>query len=409
VSQQVQSRQFTEFSGIGGRVLSGTLSLGTILSGVALTIVLFSGWYFCMRWEMEAAATLYAEFVIAVALARYAMNGLYGEWQGTIFSAAGGSWMQAAAVGGRYLLLTGLWLVPLLALGLSFRKAGPELLQALMGGGAGDWIALLLLYILGTALTPPVFLIVSVSAEKLADVLSPAHWKRMFSGRLGDLFFIYVLYIGGSLVALVLCIPPTIQAFGQGLEMGVSVAAIACAALAGLSVNLLGRLCGFFAFGEPEPAAASSTPALATPHPPRPPAPSLPPAPPRVAPLPSAPLQAAHAAPHPPAPNPGGAQPLPAAPDPLAAAAALLKGGDLDGATRAFEAAVRADPAERKAVKGLMQIADARLGDPHQLEEAARIYALLLRVCAASPFADDMRRGLEEAERRLSRTHRPVG
>lgn len=461
-------REYTEFSGISGRVLRGSFSFGTMLSGVALTIVLFSGWYFFIRWGMEAAATLYSEFVIALALARYAMNGLYGEWQGTIFSAAGGPWTRAVAVAGRYLLLTALWLVPLLVVGLSFSKAGPELFQTLYGGGGSELITLVLLYILGMTLTPPVFLIVSVTADKLSDLFSASHWRRVLGGRLGDLFFIYVLYIGGSLSALVLCIPPTIEAFGQGPEMGVSVTALACAALVGLSVNLLGRLCGFFAFGEPEPAAGSAPV----------------PAPGRIVPSPASPppqpalldAQArADEARRRFAQDPAGAIAsleelrVACAPSPqilhalclmqaqagrkdaalatarkalplclergnlrpaaeifralapqmadlglnreqtLGIASAFVKMNDLGFAAHTYGEVVRMDAGERRAIKGLMQIADARLRDPQGIDEAIKIYKFLLQRCAASPLADDMRRGLEEAERRLARAARPVG
>jgi hypothetical protein len=89
----------------------------------------------------------------------------------------------------------------------------------------------------------------------------------------------------------------------------------------------------------------------------------------------------------------------------LSLAATLVKMGDLGTAVQTFAGVVRLDAGERRAIKGLLQIADLKMQDPARTGEAENIYRFLLQNCASSPLADDMRRGLEEAQRRLARMH----
>ena len=82
---------------------------------------------------------------------------------------------------------------------------------------------------------------------------------------------------------------------------------------------------------------------------------------------------------------------------------ALLKMGDLLGAAQAFAPVVIADPGETRAVKGLLGVADQRVRKNASVEDAIKLYKLLLNRSPLSPLAGDARRGLEEAERRMSR------
>jgi hypothetical protein len=84
-------------------------------------------------------------------------------------------------------------------------------------------------------------------------------------------------------------------------------------------------------------------------------------------------------------------------------ATTLLKSGDLAQATTAFGVALNLDHGDRKAIKGLMQIADHRLHREGKPKDAARIYTFLLQYASGSPFVEDMKRGLAEAEARLER------
>ena len=541
----------SEFSGVSGRVLRETLSAGTLLSGVCLGFFLtLGGWLLAQLGARDMVAP-FAQVVIALALARFAVNGLFGEWRGTIFSSAGGSWARVTMVAAFYFALSAIWLLPAFLLTPAADEFGPELASLAQGMGGGRVLALLLVCVLGIGLTPPVFLIVAVSAEGFADLVSAAHCKRLFQGRLGDLCVVYVLYLGSLLAALVLTLPLIVAAFGRGVEFGLFVSGLDLLFTGGLAVTLLGRLCGFYAFGEPEreaqaaadlphsappqhrtptpPAPAGSRPAGATAAPPRAPAAVRQPQPTGTVPAPThaAAPPAAGAQRHLAAPGarpataaaaanaaaprstsvpadaaaPSAVKPLhpsgkpslmdaqrrvdeaqrmmeqdPSraismleelrsshAPHPLilhalclmrqgaghlvealevarealplcfergslipaaeifralaasvkelglnrdqilSIAAALAKAGDLGTAAQTYAGIVRLDAGERRAIKGLLQIADLKMQDPARTGEAEKIYRFLMQHCASSPLADDMRRGLEEAQRRLAR------
>ena len=80
----------------------------------------------------------------------------------------------------------------------------------------------------------------------------------------------------------------------------------------------------------------------------------------------------------------------------------LRRHGDLVAAERAFESIVERDRGERRAVKGLLQVAEDHLvrGD---YPEAQRLFRTLLDRCGDSPLAMHMQDGLAEAERRLAK------
>jgi hypothetical protein len=106
------------------------------------------------------------------------------------------------------------------------------------------------IYVLASTLTPPVFLIVSVGAEGFADIFSPEHWRSQFSGRASDLFSIYVVYTGALAMVLLLGLPLVLLAFSASVKLGVALGIVTFCLLFGISLNLLGRLCGFFACGD---------------------------------------------------------------------------------------------------------------------------------------------------------------
>ena len=504
----------TEFSGIGGRVLRQSFSVLSLINGVIIGIILLVGTWFMMQWGEERLATLYSQAIVALALARFALNGLAGEWNGTIVSTAGGSWIMVGQVALRYMTLSALWVVPLLLLGLNFEAAGEEMGSLMLGAGGGLKITLAALYLLGLIMTPPIFLISSVSAETFRDLFTTAHWGRLFKGRLGDLYFIYVVYIGGVLTAIGLMTPVMVIGFTADPDAGIFVLGLVLLFIGGLALSLMGRLCGFYAFGESGPAQFSPSARLPADAPATPSAMK-----PRVAPPPAArpgpvnsttsPSGARYAAPAAAgssvsggtAPAPASAKPVtpsgkPAlmdakgrvdeawrrftedpqgaisvlrelrtthAPNPpilqalclmytkasqpgfaieiakeilplyferghigpateifralisnytqlsltrdqiLAIAANLLKTGEANVAAQTFGAVLRSDTGERRAIKGLLQVADLKLQDPAGVAAAVKIYKFLLQHCSSSPLAEDMRRGLDEAERRLAR------
>ena len=180
------SEHLTEFSGACGRILSKSISLRSMFSGVVLTFILFVGNFVLNMAGTPQAALPFNQIVFAFALGRFAVNGIYGEWSGSIFSTAGGSWFHVSFVAIRFLFLPGLWLIPMMIFG---SVPGEEAMAAMMmtGSGAGRLFGFLGLYVLAMTLTPPVLLIISVSAGDFGELLSPLHLRQMFSGRFADL------------------------------------------------------------------------------------------------------------------------------------------------------------------------------------------------------------------------------
>jgi hypothetical protein len=172
----------------------------------------------------------------------------------------------------RYLALTAIWLLPMLWLGRGLESGA----AAGMSMMSGKLIGFVLAYMLAMTLTPPVFLIVAVSADSFGDAFDPERWKALFAGRLGDLFAVYVVYTGTLGMVLILSLPPVAAAFGMAPKLGLLVAGLGFCMLFGLSVNLLGRLAGFFACGELDPDGTVDAPEASpeTPGTPQPPGPA---------------------------------------------------------------------------------------------------------------------------------------
>jgi len=80
----------------------------------------------------------------------------------------------------------------------------------------------------------------------------------------------------------------------------------------------------------------------------------------------------------------------------------LRKAGDLEAAEATYLGILDRDRGERRAVKGLLQIAEAYL-QITDYDRARDLYQLLLHRCPDSPFAVHMEDGLVEAERRRSK------
>ena len=179
------------FGGMAGRVLRGTLSAGPLLSGfVLITSLGFLG-YVLREGGARDAFLIVSQLSVVLVLSRFARNGLAGEWEGTIFSSHGGSWLDAGAVSFRYLVLTMVWLLPVLLMGWRPEAVMEVVGQVIMGGGASKLLALTAIFFTHTAPTPPVFLIVSVGASRFADFVDQRHWGRLFANRGGDLFLVY--------------------------------------------------------------------------------------------------------------------------------------------------------------------------------------------------------------------------
>ncbi len=240
--------RLTEFSGVVGQVLGRSIGFASLASGFALTMILFGGGFILGLAGAPEIAFPFSQIVIAFAMARFALNGMFGEWGGSLFSSSGGSVAAVGAVALRYLVLSALWIVPAMVLA----PGQDELAAAAMMGpaAAGGMGGLLLVYTFGMVLTPPIFLIVATRSGSFGEMFSPATWSEMFRGRIGDLFVIYAIYTGGVGMVLVLALPFVFLAFMAKWQLGVFVAGVCFLLLIGISANLLGRLCGFFACGD---------------------------------------------------------------------------------------------------------------------------------------------------------------
>lgn len=234
------------YGGVSGRVLREAMSGASLVTGLSLIICLGTLSYIMAKFHAEDAFAAFLHLTVIAVLARFAVNGYAGEWGGTVFSGRGGTWMETGAVGLRYLALSLVWLLPALLLGWRPETVNAAMGEAFLGGGS-KW--LILTCFVGTflALTPPVFLIVSVGAVRFRDIVDAEHWRSLFRGRLGDLFLIYALYLGALTMTAVLVMPFLVSLAAKNPDAA-TVAGLGCLAFAGgLAVNLLGRLCGFFA------------------------------------------------------------------------------------------------------------------------------------------------------------------
>ncbi|HET9233756.1 MAG TPA: tetratricopeptide repeat protein [Candidatus Eisenbacteria bacterium] len=239
------------FGGVAGRVLQGTLSVGPLFSGFVVITSLGLLGYVLREGNARNAFLIVSQLSVVMVLSRFARNGLAGEWDGTIFSSQGGSWQDTTAVAFRYLVLNLVWLLPVLLLGWRPEAIMEAIGQVIMGGGATKLLALTAVFFTLTALTPPVFLIVSVGANRFADIADQRHWRRLFAGRGGDLFLVYALYLGA--LGMVFCLSLPLFALLAGHKDILTFTGFFFLSFAaGMSLDLLGRLCGFFAGVEPE-------------------------------------------------------------------------------------------------------------------------------------------------------------
>ena len=477
------------FGGVAGRVLKGSLSVGPLLSGLVLLSGLGMLGYMLHAVDAPNLYFVLVQITVVLALCRFALNGLAGEWEGTIFSSRGGSILNAALISLRYGTLTLIWLLPVLLLGWRPQAVTNAIAQLMMGEGVTKILALTAVFLTLTALTPPVFLIVSVGASRYADIANQRHWRRLFQNRAADLFLVYSVYLGA--LGMVLCLSlPLFSVLAGHKELATFIGFLFVSFAGGMSLDLLGRLCGFYASHEeetetieeptvnvdvPEP---TSVPTLrlvtAAPRPHREPA--------AVSPTPAAPvLKVLSPTGKPPlldarerldelerrretdpegvistlkdmresyAPHPlvmhrlaimlfeqgnttdslvvarealplcleRGAQRLAAEiygahidqdfglsrDTVLLLAQDLRRHGDLDGAERAFGSILDRDRGDRRAVKGMLQVAEDHLVRS-EYNEAQRLFRMLLDRCGDSPLAMHMHDGLAEAERRLAK------
>jgi hypothetical protein len=106
------------------------------------------------------------------------------------------------------------------------------------------------LYVAAATLAPPASLVIAAGAPSFADVFSPSHWRVCFGGRLGDLFLLYAVYLGTIAFVVLGSLPVVALGAVASAPLAAVLGAGSLCFACGLAVTLLGRLAGFYAFGE---------------------------------------------------------------------------------------------------------------------------------------------------------------
>lgn len=251
--------ELSRFGGVAGGVLGKAFGWRAMANGLMVCLCLFFVGFFFGMFQAPRIASVFTQAIIGFALARAALNGVHGEYRGTLLSSAGGVWTTVVTVAARYTLLTVLWQLPLMMMGLS---TDPQTIQGLATGvGLGNMFGLFMAYVVLSTVTPPLFLCISVAAGGFVEIFHPETWKRTFGGRLPDLLTIYAVYSGAVALLLVVGVPITLGLFAVAWPLGLLFGLASLVFFVGVSLDLLGRLCGFFAFGhDPLSPAGSGAP-----------------------------------------------------------------------------------------------------------------------------------------------------
>ena len=130
----MQERSWTDFSGISGRVINGALGFRSLFTGIILTILVVIIAKVSVQAGSPSASFIMVELLFALVFARFALNGLHGEFAGSLLSTSSGPWSSVVPVAIRHMTLSLLWLVPLILLG--HNQLAPEAAMA-MGMGSG--------------------------------------------------------------------------------------------------------------------------------------------------------------------------------------------------------------------------------------------------------------------------------
>jgi hypothetical protein len=71
-------------------------------------------------------------------------------------------------------------------------------------------------------------------------------------------------------------------------------------------------------------------------------------------------------------------------------------------AANTYALVLQSDKRDTRAIKGILQIADALLRESEKPADALRLYEYLMKTCPESPLLDYMREGADEAQKRLA-------
>ena len=240
-------RDDSDFGGTIPGIVETTLSTATLGAGAALGLPIVAVSAVLLAAGAPRLVLPFTLVAASAALARFALNGLSGDRGGSLSSDVGGPWTLALAVALRFLALTSVWYAPLSLLGTISASSAVSPIAKVFGG-AGIVGALTLV---GLAFTPPVFLIVAASVENVADAFSGDVWRSRFRGRRSDLLLLYAVHAGSCGLLALAALPPLALARAIGPTAGNGAAALAACCVLGVSIRLLGRLCGLFASAAP--------------------------------------------------------------------------------------------------------------------------------------------------------------
>ncbi len=437
----------TAFPRVFGEIVHDSFSITSFFTGLLAAlptglVLLFaaSG----PRTQGDAVAVLVAWMgTVLVFVSRFAQVGVAGDTEGGLFSSAAGPWGDTLRVATRLLVLWVAWAVPFVAW------------ELLKGAGSGAGVPVFGFVPLGLPRVPFLlsvwsglgvvlsfaFVAVAVAAPGFGSLFSPALWRTLFGGRLGELFLAIAGVFGPPLTILLVVLP----VFGALAPRQPKLALTAFVPLllyaVGMVLTLQGKLCGAFA-------AASLAEEADEPLPveeavPQGGAPSVaPPAPEPSGSATSDPesLQAIWQARLAAGDLPGALEAARAAipavlakGSPKAAAGIyrqhldrldalgldrpalslladqLLRDGDVAAAAWTFSQALDAEPGDAKAFKGLLRVADHHLEKAKAPLEAIRVYRYLLERAPSSPLAEHARNLLADVERKAAREPSPPG
>ncbi len=436
----------TAFPRVFGEIVHDSFSITSFFTGLLAAlptglVLLFAASGPRTKGDAVAVLVVWTATVL-VFVSRFAQVGVAGDTEGGLFSSAAGPWGDTLLAAARLLALWAAWAVPFVAWEL-LKEAGPGAgapVFGLLPYGLPRLPFLLSLWSgLGVVLSFA-FVAVAAVAPGFGSLFSPALWRTLFGGRLGELFLAIAGVFGPPLTILLVVLP----AFGALAPRQPKLAFTAFVPLllyaVGMVLTLQGKLCGAFAAASlaeevdeplPEEAAPPPGPPSAAPGAPEPAAPAT--GDPeslqaiwqaRVAAgdLPGA-LEAARTAI--PAALAKGSPKVAAGiyrqhldrldalgldrPALSLLADQLLRDGDVAAAAWTFSQALDAEPGDAKAFKGLLRVAEHHLEKAKAPLEAIRVYRYLLERAPGSPLAEHARDLLTDVERKAAREPGPPG
>lgn len=441
----------TSFPRVSGGIVLDSFSIVSFFTGLLAVLpaglLLLAGSSGSRSASVGAAAVVVWALTVLVFVSRFAQLGIAGDTEGGVFSGLAGPWSGTFLAALRLLVLWTVWLLPFVAWvllrGEPQAPAGfsgvllpivpkvPLLLTVWSGIG----------FVLGFA-----FVAMAAAAAGFADLFSPGLWRTLFAGRPGELFLAIASTFGPPLAVLLLFVPLAAALVPAHPRSVLLLSVPFLLYVVGMVLALQGRLCGAFAAARLAEEVDAGLPAAPVP------ASGVSAAPPASVPVPAAPKPAA--------PPPGDPKALhdawrtrfaagetdaavAIARDAIAAGLALgnrriaaeifrfhldrlpelgldraaldvladqlLRDGDVAAAAWTFSQALDADPADPKAFKGLLRVAEHHVEKAKQPHEAIRVYRFLLERAPASPLAQHARDLLDDVERKAARPRPPQG